>query len=461
MRLPDGIGPLQSGTDVPTPIRGVRVEDMGRTRLIAIVAVAALCAGLGMSLVAAQTDEIDDAKAQRDEIRARAAEWASALDPLVAENDELEAAVATLTANVETQQAELEGIRSALEQAERDVMIADEAIAEAEAEVAALRELIRARAVEAFIDPDDGVFEQVLSATDIGEAALRRAFIRSVSISDAELLDELRVAEAEVVDQREAAAAARDEVGLQLTAEAETLAELEVALADQQRLRDALEQRIADYNAEIDALEASDADVTARIQGLIADEAAREAAIAEAARVAAERERLARLQAEQEAARAAAAAQQSLATGEVTVAESTALGAEAFDSAPLPASAPSALAWPVGGVVTSPFGPRWGRMHEGIDIGAPTGSSIGAAAGGVVISAGYDGGYGNAVIVDHGGGLVTLYGHMNEILTSTGAQVSTGQLLGTVGCTGSCTGPHVHFETRVNGIPYDPMAYLG
>jgi murein DD-endopeptidase MepM/ murein hydrolase activator NlpD len=434
---------------------------MRRTRLIAIVAVAALCAGLGMSLVAAQTDEIDDAKAQRDEIRARAAEWASALDPLVAENDELEAAVATLTANVEAQEAELEGIRAALAQAERDVVMADEAIADAEAEVSALRDLIRARAVEAFIDPDDGVFEQVLSATDIGEAALRRAFIRSVSISDAELLDELRVAEAEVVDQREAAEAARDEVGLQLAAQADTLAELESSLADQQRLQDALEKRIADYNAEIDALEASDADVTARIQGLIADEEAREAAIAEAARVAAERERLARLQAEQEAARVAAAAQQSLATGEVTVAESTALGAEVFDSVPLPSSAPSVLAWPVGGVVTSPFGPRWGRMHEGIDIGAPTGSSIGAAAGGVVISAGYDGGYGNVVIVDHGGGLVTLYGHMSEILTSTGAQVSTGQQLGTVGCTGSCTGPHVHFETRVNGIPYDPMAYLG
>jgi murein DD-endopeptidase MepM/ murein hydrolase activator NlpD len=99
-------------------------------------------------------------------------------------------------------------------------------------------------------------------------------------------------------------------------------------------------------------------------------------------------------------------------------------------------------------------------MHTGIDIGAPSGSAIRAAKGGTVISAGYNGGYGLAVVIDHGGGLTTLYGHCSSISVGDGASVSQGQTIGAVGCTGSCTGPHLHFETRVGGTPQNPMNYL-
>jgi murein DD-endopeptidase MepM/ murein hydrolase activator NlpD len=115
--------------------------------------------------------------------------------------------------------------------------------------------------------------------------------------------------------------------------------------------------------------------------------------------------------------------------------------------------------WPVNGVVTSGFGMRWGRMHEGIDIAAPTGTAIHAAAGGTVIYAGVMSGYGNIVVIDHGGGISTAYGHMSAIWVG-GGTVSQGQGIGAVGCTGHCTGPHVHFEVRVNGSPVDPMGYL-
>ncbi len=123
--------------------------------------------------------------------------------------------------------------------------------------------------------------------------------------------------------------------------------------------------------------------------------------------------------------------------------------------------APSAAGfiWPVSGTVTSGFGMRWGRMHEGIDIAAPTGTAIHAAAGGTVIYAGVMSGYGNIVVIDHGGGIATAYGHMSAIWVG-GGQVSQGQGIGAVGCTGHCTGPHVHFEVRVNGSPVDPMGYL-
>lgn len=131
-------------------------------------------------------------------------------------------------------------------------------------------------------------------------------------------------------------------------------------------------------------------------------------------------------------------------------------------SAVVPSGLPSSsgLIWPVAGPVTSPFGWRWGRMHEGIDIGAGYGTPIHAAASGVVIYAGWMDGYGNLVVIDHGGGLATAYGHQSAIATGVGQHVVQGQTIGYVGCTGHCFGPHLHFEVRVNGSPVDPLGYL-
>jgi murein DD-endopeptidase MepM/ murein hydrolase activator NlpD len=119
----------------------------------------------------------------------------------------------------------------------------------------------------------------------------------------------------------------------------------------------------------------------------------------------------------------------------------------------------SGFIWPVSGPITSPFGWRWGRMHEGIDIGAPTGTAIHAAKAGTIIFAGVQSGYGNIVIIDHGGGVATAYGHMSAIWVG-GGSVSQGQGIGAVGCTGHCTGPHLHFEVRINGAPVNPLNYL-
>ena len=119
----------------------------------------------------------------------------------------------------------------------------------------------------------------------------------------------------------------------------------------------------------------------------------------------------------------------------------------------------SGFIWPVGGPVVSPFGWRWGRMHEGIDIGAGYGTPIAAAASGTVIFAGWMGGYGNLIIVDHGGGIATAYAHQSSFAVG-GGPVSQGQTIGYVGCTGHCYGPHLHFEVRVNGSAVDPLGYL-
>jgi murein DD-endopeptidase MepM/ murein hydrolase activator NlpD len=125
-------------------------------------------------------------------------------------------------------------------------------------------------------------------------------------------------------------------------------------------------------------------------------------------------------------------------------------------------SAPSSsgLIWPVSGPVTSPFGWRWGRLHEGIDIGVPYGTPIRAAASGTVIYCGWESGYGNLTVIDHGGALATAYAHQSSILVACGQQLTQGDVIGYVGSTGHSTGPHLHFEVRVNGIPVDPMGYL-
>lgn len=118
------------------------------------------------------------------------------------------------------------------------------------------------------------------------------------------------------------------------------------------------------------------------------------------------------------------------------------------------------LSWPVSGPVTSSFGVRWGRMHEGIDIAVGQGTPVRAAAAGTVIYAGWMEGYGNLVAIDHGNGLSTAYGHNSSLASSVGQSVSAGQVIAYSGSTGHSTGPHVHFEVRVNGAPVDPLGYL-
>lgn len=134
-------------------------------------------------------------------------------------------------------------------------------------------------------------------------------------------------------------------------------------------------------------------------------------------------------------------------------------------SGPLPTGG-GQLLWPAAGSVTSGYGyrthPIFGdqRMHTGIDIGAPYSAPVIASDAGVVTYAGVMSGYGNVIVVDHGGGLATTYNHLSAFTVGSGQSVGRGEQIGAVGCSGYCTGPHLHFEVRVNGSPVDPMSYL-
>jgi murein DD-endopeptidase MepM/ murein hydrolase activator NlpD len=125
---------------------------------------------------------------------------------------------------------------------------------------------------------------------------------------------------------------------------------------------------------------------------------------------------------------------------------------------------PLSLEWPVDGTVTDGYGERWGRMHSGIDIGILTSLDVRAAASGTVIAVGwltgYEG-YGNVVTADLGGGYSVLYAHLSASHVVPGQWVAEGEPIGEAGCTGSCTGTHLHFELRLNGVPIDPAPFLG
>jgi murein DD-endopeptidase MepM/ murein hydrolase activator NlpD len=149
-------------------------------------------------------------------------------------------------------------------------------------------------------------------------------------------------------------------------------------------------------------------------------------------------------------------------TAKIQAAQAAAAPVPVAASAPVQSfgSSASGFIWPLNGGVTSYYGPRWGRMHTGIDIDGTTGQPIVASKDGRAIMVGAYSGYGNAVILDHGGNISTLYAHMSSFAINNGQAVSQGQVIGYVGCTGSCTGDHLHFEVRVNGSPTDPMGYL-
>jgi murein DD-endopeptidase MepM/ murein hydrolase activator NlpD len=174
--------------------------------------------------------------------------------------------------------------------------------------------------------------------------------------------------------------------------------------------------------------------VASEAQRLAAEQAAAEQSAAETARVAAER-------AAAEAARVAAEH-------------------AAADKAAAEKAATGQWARPALGRLTSTYGPRWGRMHKGIDLAAGTGSPIRAAAAGTVVSAGDEGGYGYAVRIRHADGTQTLYAHNSRLLVRAGQQVSAGEQIAREGNSGNSTGPHLHFEVVVGGRNVNPLTWL-
>jgi murein DD-endopeptidase MepM/ murein hydrolase activator NlpD len=377
---------------------------MRKTSVLFLLACALVCGSIAPAGARTASN-----RSQLTETDRRLTANASKLNAARATDQQIRAAIDALDAQVDTQ-------ASVTRAAESAVAAADVALTQAQARLDAtghriskLRSDVAERAVKAYMRPgEDGVL-QVWRSRTFDEASRRQTLLNHVASTDRDLLDQLHAAVEDQTIQRAAFDNARRLAQSRHKAAQDKLDALVHTRTVQQRLHAQLAARIADYTQE--AIEQS------RVKGILV------------AKIRADDLRLAR-------------------TGPVV-----------RDPGPIGKVSGAGLIWPVRGSVSSGFGMRWGRMHEGIDISAGSGTPIRAAKAGTVTFAGTMSGYGNVVIISHGGGFSTLYAHQSRIAV-TGGSVSQGEVIGYVGSTGHSTGPHLHFETRVNGTPENPLRYL-
>lgn len=374
---------------------------------LAALLLALLVIFTGQASPASAADSLTTARQKREAARKKQAELARKVDSLKASDEELDKAVRTLEKQVAAEQAAADSARRAVEAAVAALTATEAKLADTEKQIGSLHNAVVKRAVDNYVRPRNEIFGGVMATDDLGEASRRDTLLRQVSDRDRDVADQLRAARLDLIDQQEKAKKARDLVAERRKAQLAKLSEVQKALGEKARLSEALESRLREYQEEADAVAREESGLVALIQRK-------------------EQERASR-------------SDGGTVDGRISGA---------------------GLIWPVRGPVTSGYGYRWGRLHAGIDIGAGTGTPIRAAKGGVVTYAGSMSGYGNVVIISHGGGFTTLYAHQSRIGTSDGAEVGQGQVIGYVGSTGRSTGPHLHFETRVNGNPQDPRRYL-
>jgi murein DD-endopeptidase MepM/ murein hydrolase activator NlpD len=374
---------------------------MSRLRASAAFLVAALVLAMVAPSGAAETR---NPRAARDAALARKAQLATQLNALKASEKQLLAAAAAINNQVVAEAARVDAARRAVRAAETELAEATQSLNETRGARDRLTKLFVERAVDRFISPRPGEGAADVGTTrDLAAEARREALLEAVAASDDDLKDQLDSAEEDYQLQQAAAAAAREKAQARKAETEARLAALERTQASQRQLRNALTTRQREVLSEITAQD-----------------------------------------------RAASALQRILERASAPPAGGAGTSARS-----------GGCIWPARGRVTSEYGSRWGRLHAGIDIGAPTGTPIWAAKSGTVIFAGRQSGYGNVVIIDHGGGMTTLYGHMSRIGTRDGASVGQGSTIGAVGSTGHSTGPHLHFETRYGGSPRNPRGCLG
>jgi len=395
-----------------------------------IQACAALLAALCLSAVlpasaVEDNDAIKEAKAEREQARKDQLAAQIELELIKAEDLEVVEALTAATELVNLQLAKIDSATQRLESAEQARLDALLAHAEAGEDIDELQDEARRYAVQAYVDRDVDRTEAWLNADDATSAAHKVALLDAIGTESFDVLDQLRAIQAQREDLLEAAEEAAleaDDIEAELS---NALVELEAQQQVQLDLKAELDERKARWEAELAEAEQEEAARTAFIQ--------------------AERDRL---EAELEAARRAR------------------LAAATVDNPSLGVVTDGGWTWPTAGAVASGFGQRlhpilgYYRMHSGLDIGGAQGQPIWAAHDGIVQLAGWNGGYGNTVILAHGENTTSLYAHMSGFEVSNGDYVTAGQLIGYVGSTGLSTGPHLHFEIRINGSPIDPRPYL-
>ena len=427
---------------------------------VAFVVVAlALAGGAGAQTSSDKSkvdQEIDATKKQVDTASAEEQRLLGLIEASTARKTALDAKVAGFDSQIAAVQRQLDAAQSKLAALEAQQRVTEGRLGEARQALILAKEELGRQAIAAYTGQSEAASyaSMLLKSNSLGDLASKRSYMRAVVGSQTEaiaaterLRDEvgdlgkqLDASKAEAQGQRDVVVNQRAGLQVSRDAQAAARAEVQAEIAQTDKLKGEVVARKEEFEAHLEDLEEESA------------------AIAETLR---------RRQAEA----AAAAARAATSTTTTPPAAATPSGGSpattATTPAAAPAKAPGRLLTPVPGApITSPYGyrihPIYGtsRLHTGIDYGASEGTPIRASADGVVVSASWYGGYGNATIIDHGGGIATLNGHQSSMSVSAGQKVTQGQTIGRVGCTGDCTGPHVHFEVRVNGDPVNPANYF-
>lgn len=365
---------------------------------LTLVAIVALGGAQLVPALAASSDERQLAEAEQ-----RIDQLTDELEELESVREQRSSAVQSTTTRVAELEAVLNRTLTRIQEQRSRVRSITEQVKGTEAEVTAIEDALAGRARAIYMRQLPPALSAALSGGDVQAVADRMGTLQVLNSRDGASVEMLTTMRARLEQERELLRAERGR--------------LEAMREEQQRLLARVTETLSEQTSDLAAVRAREAALAAEREELEEDSERLEALI-EAAQN-----------------RAAPAPSGFVPSG-------------------------SGYIWPLCRAVTSEFGPRWGRMHEGIDIDGVTGDPLRAANDGIVISAGWSGGYGQLTLIDHGDGVVTAYAHQSRIDVTRGQRVSRGQLIGAVGATGNVTGDHLHYETRVGGRPTNPRTYL-
>ena len=397
-------------------------RNMGRRSLASV----ALVLGLALTAAAsAQTPESEKAavdarisalQAEIAEAKAKEGVLTTQLSAVVAELESAQAAVESAEAALSGLEAELASAQARLEQLTTLLERQTRRLERLQAEHAKAVGILEARVRAAYIDEPPDLVSFLVSASSFDEVIDSVELVSRIGAQDRRIANQVERAKRRAAAERRATIETKRLQAATVSVISERTAEARVVRDELAGDRDRLGTVQSLKRSALENAQETREEYLQEVEGLLAQSAALAARIQEAQRGA----------------------------GSTGSGQPSAAG----------------MIWPCDGVVVSGFGMRWGRMHEGIDIGCAYGTPNRAAASGTVIYSGWLGGYGNLVVVDHGNGLSTAYAHASTLLVGVGQSVSQGETVSLVGSTGNSSGPHLHFEVRVNGVAVDPLLYL-
>ncbi len=381
-------------------------------RLFSVLVIGCVCSGALALPYATAQDSVNEARKEREEVREDRANALRELEAAILHDEELATLLNYLGTEIATTELAVTMLQAELVVVAAELDAARQLQQDAIDETRRLQDEIATIAVAGFVRSTRKE-EAFFGSGSLSDAYRQDSLIREANAEPAELLDQMRLVEEDGrLAERAVTEAAQQTIELEADL-ADKLVALESNQTESEELKAEYEARVAEWEAKVAE---RDSDIRELTDYIIAN------------------------------------------TPPSSVGPAT---------APPPGD-PSVQGynWPLVGRLSSGFGPRvhpiFGtrRMHTGLDIGGTAGEPIYAAKAGTVIFAGWRGGYGNAVVIDHGGGFSTLYAHQSQIGVSAGQLVAIGDVIGYVGSTGWSTGPHLHYELRLNGSPIDPLPYL-